>query len=166
MNEKEKSLKNWILKNGYPFEMKVANLFQKKGFKITQSIFYKDIDTNKYRELDILAHYGKLINDVSFNFCFVIECKKSIEKPWIVLKNDKLINSKLERFKPFATRNAKILYDKSRVNEGDKFNNIFPDLSEAGYNAIIAYKDIKDTAYDSSLSLLKACKQIKDKFND
>lgn len=49
MNEKEGSLKKWILRNGYPFEMKVANLFQKKDFKITQSILYKDIDTNKYR---------------------------------------------------------------------------------------------------------------------
>ncbi|QTE23174.1 hypothetical protein [Polaribacter cellanae] len=166
MNEKEASLKKWILKNGYPFEMKVANLFQKKGFKITQSILYKDIDTNKYRELDIIAYYGKIINGVSFNFSFVIECKKSTDKPWIVFKNDNLINSKLNRFKPFATRNAEILFENSNVNENLQFNNIFPDINSAGYNVVIAYRDSKDIAYNSSLSLLKACNYIKNKFND
>jgi hypothetical protein len=166
MNEKELSLKKWILKNGYPFEMKVANLFQKKGFKITQSILYKDVDTNKYRELDIIAYYGKVINGVSFNFSFVIECKKSTDKPWLVFKNDKLINSKLDRFKPFATRNAEILFNTTNVNENSQFNNIFPDIHNAGYNVVIAYRDTKDFAYNSSLSLLKACSYIKDKFNN
>lgn len=165
MNEKEKSLKNWIFKNGYPFEMKVANLFQKKDFKITQSILYKDIDTNKYRELDIIAYYGKIVNGVSFNFSFVIECKKSTDKPWLVFKNNKLINSKLDRFKPFATRNAEILFNNSKVNENKQFNNIFPDINNAGYNVVIAYRDNKDLAYNSSLSLLKACSYIKNKFN-
>ena len=166
MNEKEKSLKKWILKNGYPFEMKVANLFQKKGFKITQSILYNDIETNKYREIDIISYYGKVINGVSFNFSFVIECKKSTDKPWLVFKNDKLINSKLDRFRPFATRSAEILFNKTNVDENQQFNNMFPDINNAGYNVVIAYRDGKDVAYNSSLSLLKACSYIKDKFND
>ncbi len=166
MNEKEKSLKKWILKNGYPFEMKVANLFQKKGFKITQSILYNDIETNKYREIDIISYYGKVINGVSFNFSFVIECKKSTDKPWLVFKNNKLINSKLDRFKPFATRNAEILFNKTNVDENQQFNNMFPDINNAGYNVVIAYRDGKDVAYNSSLSLLKACNYIKDKIND
>lgn len=166
MDEKEKRIKKWILKNGYPFEMKVANLFQKKGFKITQSILYKDSDTNKYRELDIIAYYGKLINNVSFNFSFVIECKKSTDKPWIVFKNDKLVNSKLDRFNPISTRNAEILFKNTKANNNHKLNILFPDINNAGYNIVIAFRDNKDIAYSSSLSLLKACSFIRDKFND
>ena len=165
MDEKEKRIKNWIFKNGYPFEMKVASLFQKKDFKITQSILYKDSDTNKYRELDIIAYYGKLVNGVSFNFSFVIECKKSTDKPWLVFKNDKLINSKLDRFKPIATKNAEILFKNSKVNNNNQFNNLFPNINNAGYNVVIAFRDNKDVAYSSSLSLLKACNYIRDKFN-
>lgn len=166
MEEKEKRIKNWVLKNGYPFEMKVANLFQKKGFKITQSILYKDFDTKKYRELDVIAYYGKIINKVSFNFSFVIECKKSTDKPWLVFKNDKLINSELDRFKPFATRNAEILFHTTKVNQNQQFNNLFPAINNAGYNLVIAYRDSKDVAYNSSVSLLKACGYIKNRLNN
>ena len=66
MEEKEKRIKNWVLKNGYPFEMKVANLFQKKGFKITQSIHYKDFDTKKYRELALKYHPDKGNNNIEY----------------------------------------------------------------------------------------------------
>lgn len=165
MDEKGKRIKNWVLKNGYPFEMKVANLFQKNDFKITQSIYYKDVDTNKNREVDIIAYYNKIVNNVSFSFSFVIECKKSTDKPWLVFKNDKLINPKLNRFKPFATNNASLLFDNiDLVNDRD-FYKIFPNINKAGYNVVIAFKESKDVAYSSSNSLLKACNYIKEKFN-
>lgn len=165
MDEKKNSLKKWIFKNGYPFEMKVASLFQEKGFNLTQSILYKDNDLNKYRELDIIAYYGKLVNGVSFNFSFVIECKKSIDKPWLVFKNDNLINSKLNRFKPFATKNAELLIDNIGKSKDYELNYLFPETNNSGYNVVIAYKDKSDLAYSSSLSLLKACGYIRDKFN-
>jgi hypothetical protein len=163
MDEKEKRIRNWILKNGYPFEMQIARLFQKNGFKISQSVLYRDIDTNKYREIDILAYHNKVVNGVSFSFSFVIECKKSNDKPWIVFKNTDLINNKLNRFKAFATNNAHLLIHKTKANKTLK--NVFPSLEDAGYNIVIAFKESKDLAYSSTTSLIKACKYIVNKFN-
>lgn len=163
MEEKEKRIKNWILKNGYPFEMKVASLFQKNGFKISQSVLYKDSDTNKYREIDILAYHNKIVNGVSFSFSFVIECKKSTDKPWLVFKNSDLINNKLNRFKAFATNNAHLLIDKTKADK--ILRNVFPSIENAGYNVVIAFKESKDLAYSATTSLIKACKYIVNKFN-
>lgn len=164
MSEKENSIKKWILKNGYPFEMKVANLFQKIGFKVSQSVLYKDEETNKYREIDIITHISKLVNGVYFNISFIIECKKSIDKPWLVFKNKDLINLKLDRFEPYATRSAEKLLKKTKAHKIN--NHIFPNISDAGYNVVIAFKEGKDLAYTSSESLMKASSYLIDKVNN
>lgn len=164
MDELERKIKNWVLKNGYPFEMEVASLFQKEGFKISQSLLYKDTDTNKYREIDVIAYLNKVVNGVSFSFSFVIECKKSTNKPWLVFKNKNLINPKLNRFKPFATKNAEILLDK--INGKEKYKNLFPNINNAGYNLVVAFKESKDLAYSATTSLLKACDYLIHKFNN
>ena len=166
MNELEKKVKNWILKNGYPFEMKVASLFKKSGFRVSQSVLYKDEDTNKLRELDVISYLNIVINNVWFTFTFVIECKKSTDKPWVVFKNDNLHNPQLERYKPFATRNAEILLDKTKAFKNDKFELLFPNLFNSGFNLVTSLKESKDLAYSSTTSLLKACKYLIEKFNE
>lgn len=166
MNELEKKVKTWILKNGYPFEMKVANLFKKSKFKVSQSVLYKDIDTNKLRELDIISYSNIEINNVWFNFTFVVECKKSTDKPWVVFKNDNLNNPQLERYKPFATRNGEILINKAKVLKNKNFELLFPNLHKSGFNLVTSLKESKDLAYSSTTSLLKACKYLTEKFND
>lgn len=99
MNELDKKVEKWILKNGYPFEMKVAQAFKSEGFHVSQSILYKDNDLNKYREIDIIAHTNKLVNGVWINLTYVVECKKSTDKPWVVFKNKDLFNLQSNRYK-------------------------------------------------------------------
>jgi len=89
----EDKIKDWLLKGGIPFEMEVSNMFIDEGFTVAQSIYYKDIDEGKYRETDIIAYRYSYINGVFVNLTFVIECKLSPDKPWVVLKNDRLSNS-------------------------------------------------------------------------
>jgi hypothetical protein len=166
MNEKEKQIKNWILKNGYPLEMRVANLFQKKGFKVTQSIFYKDSDTQKLRELDVIAYLSHPFKDKVLNFSFMIECKKSTDKPWLIFKNENLINYKLDRYKPFTTKNASHLLNKFEGKIDSSLELLFPEIRKSGYNTVVAFKEIKDSAYSSYMNLLKACKYLTEKIDE
>jgi hypothetical protein len=126
MDELEKKVKAWILKNGYLFEMKVANLFKKSNFKVSQSLLYKDIDSNKLRELDIISY---------FNF-----------------KNNNLHNAQLERHKPFATRNAEVLHERTKALKENRFELLFPNLFDAGFNFVTALRETKDFAYSSILN--------------
>lgn len=167
MDEKEKNIKKWILKNGYPFEMKVANLFKKHGFNVSQSILYKDNDTNKYREVDIIVHTNREVNGVWFNLTYVIECKKTTDKPWIVFKNKDLFNLQSNRYKNFGSRNAEILFSKikQKTESNKNLEFIFPSIIDSGYNIVTAFKDSKDLAYSATNGLLSACEYLVNRSN-
>ena len=128
MSDKIDKIKNWINKGGFPFEMKVAKAFKKSDFQIGQSIMFKDVDTEKYRETDIIAHVTKGINNVWFNLTFVIECKKIIGKPWVVLKSDSPYQIQKGKLPIYGSRNAQILI--KQLNENKKYRSpfIFPDF--------------------------------------
>jgi hypothetical protein len=168
MNELEKKVEKWILKNGYPFEMKVAQAFKSEGFHVSQSILYKDNDLNKYREIDIIAHTNKFVNGVWINLTYVVECKKSTDKPWVVFKNKDLFNLQSKRYKILGSKNSDKLISKipeeKRKDENLKF--IFPSISECGYNVVTAFKESKDLAYSASKSLLNACNYLVEKSNN
>ncbi|MDG1041026.1 MAG: hypothetical protein P8H13_08930 [Polaribacter sp.] len=168
MDEKEKNIKKWILKNGYPFEMKVANLFKKNEFNVSQSILYKDNVTNKYREIDIIAHTSREINGVWFNLTYVIECKKTTDKPWVVFKNKDLFNLQSNRYKNFGSKNAEILFSKikKKIQSNKNLKFIFPSIIDSGYNIVTAFKDSKDLAYSATNGLLSACEYLVKRSND
>lgn len=168
MNELEKKIEKWILKNGYPFEMKVAKAFKKEGFHVSQSILYRDIITNKYREIDIIAHTNKLVNGVWFNLTYVVECKKSTDKPWVIFKNKDLFNLQTSRYQILGSKNSKLLISKisDKKKKSKKLEFIFPSIAESGYNVVTVFKESKDLAYSSTNSLLNACSYLVEKSNN
>src|SRR5689334_1798988 len=82
------SISEWLSEGGYPLELYVARTLKHEKFFCTKSPFFTDIETNKTREIDLIASYS-----VSNRFkqrldlTLVIECKKS-SNPFVVLCND------------------------------------------------------------------------------
>jgi hypothetical protein len=166
MNDKIDKIKKWINKGGFPFEMKVAKAFKKSDFQIGQSIMFKDVDTEKYRETDIIAHVTKGINNVWFNLTFVIECKKIIGKPWVVLKSDSPYQIQKGKLPIYGSRNAQILIKQLNENKQYRSPFIFPDLSDYGYNVVTAFSEKNDTSYSASQSVIKATEYLVTKSNE
>ena len=86
VNDLNKKVLEWVVGQGYPLEMKVATSFRNRGFEVIQSHYYPDPENNDLREIDIVAitpEYTGLI-DVSF----VIECKSSKKKPWVLFTSE------------------------------------------------------------------------------
>ena len=88
--EYEKKIINWLENSGFPLEMKVAKTFQKYGFHCTQSDFYRDPETNEFREIDIIAAKATYSTnyDILVTVKFIIECKHSEGKPWLIFVSD------------------------------------------------------------------------------
>jgi len=166
MTEKIRKIKTWMNKGGFPFEMKVAKAFKESGFKIGQSIMFKDSETDKYRETDIIAHVSKEFEKVWFNLTFVIECKKTTDKPWIILKTDSKHQILKDNLPIIGSNNSKFLT--SKIIQSDKFYSplIFPDLTNYGYNIITAFSQNKDSAYSATQSVLKATDYLVKKSNE
>ncbi|QHI36043.1 hypothetical protein IMCC3317_13960 [Kordia antarctica] len=166
MSDKLKSIKSWINKNGYPLEMKVAKTLKEHGFDIAQSILYKDSETGKYRETDIIAHVTKGINNVWFNLTFIFECKKTIGKPWVVFTNHS--DNKSQNIQPplFASKNAQILVQTILKNNDYRSPILFPDLKKYGYNIVTSHSENKNLAYSATQSVTKATEYLVKKSNE
>jgi hypothetical protein len=165
MTDLEKRLTEWIDKGGFPFEMKVANSFIKNGFSVTQSVYYRDSDTGKLRETDIIATQSKLINNVWLNFSFVVECKKTTDKPWVVLRNDGL--KVLQQHLPiYHTNNASQFVAKTRNQKEFKSDLLFRNETKFGYSVQPAFGgNGKDASYEAIQSVTKACEYFVNECN-
>lgn len=79
------NLRDWLQREGYPFEMRVARAFAKAGFDIQQSDYYDDPETGSPREVDVVASVQSSAKfDLIFRIIFLIECKSSLDKPWLL----------------------------------------------------------------------------------
>lgn len=81
-------IEKWLNEQGYPLEFQVANELKSKGFNVTQSDYYKDSETNEYREIDVIGYKQEMIDDILFRITFVIECKAGRDKPWLLFSSD------------------------------------------------------------------------------
>lgn len=164
-NDKIENIKAWINKNGYPFEMQVAKSFKKSGFEISQSILYKDFETEKYRETDLIAHTTKSVNGIWFNITFVVECKKTTDKPWIIFSNKDLYTVQYNKYPIIASTNANHLINHIFKNNDFKSPLIFPKIVNSGYNIVTAFSEKSDIAYSACQSVIKACEYLVSKSN-
>jgi hypothetical protein len=78
-------LRDWLQTEGYPFEMRVAQAFARAGFAIQQSDYYHDPEKGVPREVDVVASVKSSVRfDLIFRIIFLIECKSSLDKPWLL----------------------------------------------------------------------------------
>jgi hypothetical protein len=80
----EDKIRSWLDEQGYPLEMRVARAFRQAGFRVFQSDYYRDPQTDNPREIDVVAYADAHIDDLLLRIQFIIECKSSRSKPWLV----------------------------------------------------------------------------------
>jgi len=86
----QSQLREWLQREGYPFEMKVAQAFAKAGFAVQQSEYYEDPETGSPREVDVVATIQRSTpKDLIFRLVFLVECKSSLDKPWLLFCSTK-----------------------------------------------------------------------------
>ena len=84
------NIRQWLSKQGLHLEMKVAKKFSDNNFEVRPSSMYEDPITNIGREIDIISSKGILLNkNIIFDITFVIECKYSKDKPWVLFKSSR-----------------------------------------------------------------------------
>lgn len=82
----EKELKADIEKSGLPLEIDVNDILRNKRWNVTNEAYYLDQNENKARYVDIIATRLEQVEASKIhklNVTLVIECKRSIKKPWV-----------------------------------------------------------------------------------
>jgi hypothetical protein len=77
-------VRRWFEKEGYPLEFRTAQVFRRNGFRTFQG-YYCHGQGQDLLEIDVLANIDVTVgNDTFFRASYVVECKWSKDKPWIV----------------------------------------------------------------------------------
>jgi hypothetical protein len=159
--EMEEKIKKWLNQGGLPLEMKFAHNLQQEGFDVAQSVYYRDNETNKFRETDIIASNYRKINEVWTHLTFVIECKKTVDKPWLVLKNDNLLNHLNDELPIFGSKQTESFLEELYTSPNYKSDLIFKNRRSIGYSLQTALLgNGKDRAYEAVSSVTKACEYL------
>lgn len=81
----ESKVSAWLDREGYPLELRTARAFERQGWDVTISDYYKDGRTDEYREIDVVAQLIRSSDPWGsvFRVFFTVECKRSVEKPWL-----------------------------------------------------------------------------------
>lgn len=85
-NKEIENIKEDIEKSGLPLEIDVNGVLKKRGWNVSNQRYYLDQTEKKARYIDIFA--TKLVEIKSpkldkLNITLVIECKRSLDKPWV-----------------------------------------------------------------------------------
>jgi hypothetical protein len=88
MTDYKEKVKEWLLKSGYPMEMEIAKGLEEAGFGISQSDYFEDSDTGKWRETDVIAYEQAVGDSCRAIFSLVTECKGAKDKPWVLFTSN------------------------------------------------------------------------------
>lgn len=146
----------WLKTTGFPLEMEAASAFRTAGFDVRQSAIFPDPQSDKGREIDVLAQDPDFIGVVEISF--VIECKSS-SKPWVVFTSDDALSG-YNRLSAFgiissAARNALA----ERIGE-PLWERYISRPERGGYGFRQALGKESDPAYTAAIGAMKACHGI------
>jgi hypothetical protein len=78
-------VKKWFARHGYSLELQTARQFQRAGFDVAHGAFYRDPESDKPREIDVVATKDALGGTWWIRVTFVIECKSGQNQSWALL---------------------------------------------------------------------------------
>jgi hypothetical protein len=146
-------VRQWLELQGFTLEMRTASAFRAAGFHVRQSSVYVDAETEKAREVDVLAIDPDNLGVLDIRF--IVECK-SAKKPWVLLCSpDTLVG--YNRISAFASVSKKVR--EVFIQRLGGFLDKFPWLRKEG---LIGYSlrqalSNADVAYAAAATLAKAC---------
>ena len=158
--ELQEKIISWLNKTGLPLELKTASAFAAEGFEAFHSVIYRDPETQKGREIDVVAVHRS--GSAEPHVRFVIECKASSKdqtKPWIVIVSEKnkpgmfgadYLGIVSKPFKRVSMAVARSILGTPEVAT----------MRTGGYLLRQAFSGEQDTAYSTSLSVMNASKAV------
>lgn len=146
----------WLNSTGFPLEMEAASAFRTAGFDVRQSAVFPDSQSDKGREIDVLAQDPDLIGVIEISF--VVECKSS-SNPWVVFTSEDALSG-YNRLLAFAMTSgaAKDALAK-RIGKG-LWESYISRSERGGYGFRQALRKDSDPAYTAAIGALKACHGI------
>jgi hypothetical protein len=142
-----KKLEEWLDSQGYTVEMIVARSFRSRGFRVLPSEFFSDPMTKVSREIDLVAQATNIVNGWVVRVELPIECKKTVDRPWVIFTEPGLGLADPARVVQRAATKFGKKYLDSLANKGEFQNlGLFNLPERPGYSITTAFLSGKDQA--------------------
>lgn len=160
----EENIHDWLVNSGYPLELFVYQHLQARGYQCGKSEYYKDIESDTSREIDVIAYkHGENYETYSYDQRLVVECKKS-SKPLVNLCTSAseqpigfhyLAHGEQE---DVPSANYLALYQLKKLNGPllEKAIGVFSTPAPLGYNLVPALGASDANIYSGLIGLAKA----------
>ncbi len=136
--------------------MEAAFAFREAGFFVRQSAVLPDPQSDKGREIDVLANDPDLIGVIDISF--VVECKSS-QNPWVVFTSEDAF-SLYNRVHAFAMTSGAAKRALSERCGNDWWKKWIDRSEHGGYGFRQALRKEADPAYAAAIGAVKACHGI------
>jgi hypothetical protein len=158
-------IRDWLSRQGYPLEFRTAAEFGKAGFRVRQGEYVSDTISGKLREIDVLADAARQEIDQPVQICYIVECKWTQEKPWVIFTStgeempgvtiSQAIASELGRLLLWAAGGD------SRLNSTRTFGG----SNRHGFGGRQAFSDGADPVFSALQSVVSLAKAKADEWN-
>ncbi|MBK8401856.1 MAG: hypothetical protein IPL29_12610 [Propionivibrio sp.] len=151
-------VEKWMAKQGFTFEMHVAKSFQATCSVVDQSQYYSDPITEKLREIDVVARHLAQVGKAIVEFVYVVECKHSIDKPWVMFthKKSKTYDESLAMCTLPATQNGNVMLLEMAVKHVFEGNYLFEQPDRIGHGITCSLQGNNDIAFNAVHSVISA----------
>jgi hypothetical protein len=148
----------WLTETGFPLEMAAASAMRQAGFEVRQSATYVDAQSEKGREIDVLARDPDLIGFIELSV--VMECKSS-SKPWVVLTADDVLQAynRLRSCGVLSGDTIAALARDGKIKER-KIAQYLHWSERCGYGFRQAFAKDADPGYGAAMNVVSACKGV------
>ena len=161
----EERVREWLSRQGYPLEFRTAAEFSKAGFQVRQGEYVSDTRSGKLREIDVLADAQRRYVDQPARICYVVECKWTREKPWVIFTSSDKVTSGVTISQTIASELGRLLLwaaaGDSRLNSTCTFGA----SDKPGFGGRQAFSDGADLVFSALQSVVSVTKAKADDWN-
>jgi hypothetical protein len=145
----QENLEEWLRTQGYPLEMRTAQRFHQRGWGFHHSRHYRDPVLGKEREIDLIAFYDDPAIGPQIHGHFVIECKWTPKKPWVLFTSTRPSLTPLGHFRATPMTKTAVTAVKALTSENVGKFSLYSGFEE-GYGIVQAFS--RDGAVDAAFS--------------
>jgi hypothetical protein len=154
-------VRDWLAKGGYPLEMRVADAFGKRRFRVMQSEYYTDVNTGVSREIDVFASVQQDLGPSFIRLSALVECKSDTTKPWVVFTSSRVrLADRARVVQRSATRLGDEWLDRISTRSDVTNLKIFRLPARPGYGVAAAFSEKLDTPYAALTAVAGAANAV------
>lgn len=150
------SVKKWLdEESGYPLEMTTAAALEAAGFEIVQGDYFPDKNTGSLREIDVTGYVTHSDNGVQISVALLIECKSSVDKPWLLFTSKTDYPKTLAVVRRSTSTLGQRVLNKLQFDTTVQNSSLFALPDRCGYAMTIGFRKTgdKDPTYDALMGV-------------